>query len=164
MTTAEVTKNADGTYDFRLNNWMYGIGTYYYGIGTVEMKNLTATADGEETVINGTETMSILPGDDSSVSMWLASSLGEIPVTVVATFDGTNCKATVIADGSSTYFAQKWECWFNHSGTSGIESVNAASQGETYYDLQGIKLGAPEKGRICIVRHSDGTVSKRLVK
>lgn len=167
-TTAEVTKNSDGTYNFKLNNWMYGQGGRNMGIGTVEFKNVTGTVADGVTTINAEATQSLTKGDDSSIGYWLATYLGQCPMTLLAKFTDTKLYAHVIVDGSESNFRTVYDGTFGTddfgSIGTGVAEIEVDSAEEAIFDLSGMRVTSTLKKGIYVVRHSDGSVTKIIRK
>ena len=64
--------------------------------------------------------------------------------------------------------ASQWKTFFNIiddlAGVEGVEVDAATKEVEGYYNLQGIRLNEPIRGQAVIVRYTDGTAKKVVVK
>lgn len=103
---------------------------------------------GEQTVENDTINLSYTIGDDGYVSK--------------VTIDGADIDLDDETSIQNVDLNITWED-IPTSGLSSVKTVNNAVAGDEYYSLDGVKLPTLKQG-INIVRHSDGTVQKLVVK
>lgn len=80
--TISVDKNADGTYNFNLKNFMLKMGGQTMGIGNITLNNLQAATSSKGDVVATNQNITITAGDDSKVSTWVGPGLGTIPLNL----------------------------------------------------------------------------------
>lgn len=78
--TISVDKNADGTYNFNLKNFMLKMGGQTMGIGNITLNNLKAATSSKGDVVTTSQNINITAGDDPNVSNWMGPMLGTIPL------------------------------------------------------------------------------------
>lgn len=78
--TISVDKNADGTYNFNLKNFMLKMGEQTMGIGDITLNNLQAATSSKGDVVATHQNIAITAGDDPNVSTWMGPMLGTIPL------------------------------------------------------------------------------------
>ncbi|MDE7349788.1 MAG: calycin-like domain-containing protein [Muribaculaceae bacterium] len=163
-TTVEITENADGTYNFRLNNWMYGMNGHNMGLGTLVVDNIEGTKDGEYIILNAERTVALENGDDPSIYFWVASYMGEVPVKVMAKFNDDSLYAEISADGSVKPGYSLYEATFGDNSTSGVTASSAVENSIVgIYTINGVKVSSMAAGGTYIIRYSNGT-SAKIVK
>ena len=69
--TISVDKNADGTYNFNLKNFMLKMGEQTMGIGDITLNNLQAATSSKGDVVATHQNIAITAGDDPNVSTWM---------------------------------------------------------------------------------------------
>ena len=77
------------------------------------------------------------------------------------------CKLYVWHESLDAYKAANIWKYFDIQDMGGVEGVEvdaATKEVEGYYNLQGIRLNEPARGQVNIVRHTDGTTQKIVVK
>ena len=79
------------------------------------------------------------------------------------------CVLHVIPDYFEAYKkASQWKTIFNIiddlAGVEGVEVDLATKEVEGYYDLKGVRLNEPPRGQTAIVRYTDGSSRKIVVK
>ena len=81
--------------------------------------------------------------------------------------DIANCKLYVWHESLDAYKAANvWKDFDiqDMGGVEGVEVDAATKEVEGYYNLQGIRLNEPSRGQINIVRYTDGSSQKVVVK
>ena len=78
--TISVDKNADGTYNFNLKNFMLKMDGQTMGIGNITLNNLQAATSSKGDVVSTHQNIAITAGDDPNVSNWMGPMLGTIPL------------------------------------------------------------------------------------
>ncbi len=161
-TTVVVTENGDGTYNFRLNNWMYGMNGHNMGLGTLVVDNIEGVETDGVVTLTAERTVALEPGNDPSVYFWVASYMGEVPVTVMAKFDAEHLYAEVSADGSVKPGYSLYQATFGEDDfTVGVNDTFVDSRDITaIYTVNGMKVSSMESGSLYIVRYADGTTKK----
>ena len=69
----------DGMYDLTLKNFILQSESGSMGVGNVELNHIKPYQDGNATLLLANETITLTPGDDPSVSFWMASYLPPVP-------------------------------------------------------------------------------------
>lgn len=80
--TISVDKNADGTYNFNLKNFMLKMGGQTMGIGNITLNNLKAATSSKGDVVATHQDIAITAGDDPKVTTWMGPMLGSIPLNL----------------------------------------------------------------------------------
>ncbi len=87
-TTVTIDENADGTYKLTLNNFILVSGDIRMGIGNIVLDNVEGTTVDDVTTLETSQTIKIDDGDDTSVSTWAGSVLGDVPIDMIAEIRG----------------------------------------------------------------------------
>ena len=77
------------------------------------------------------------------------------------------CKLYVWHEAIDKY--KEADVWkdFDIQDLGGVEGVEADAEAKTvegYYNLQGVRIDNPERGQVSIVRYTDGTAKKIVVR
>lgn len=98
-TTVSVVKNGEDNIDFVLSNFVLQAGDEVMGVGNIVVSDLALTEgqDGiKEFVFNGSIT--IAPGDDPNVDMWLGPMLGNVPLVMKGRLNEDKLYVTIDID------------------------------------------------------------------
>lgn len=147
-----IVKNADGTIDFTLKNFILQQGKDVMPVGNIALKGLALTA-GEvaNTVTFASEqTINIEDGDPlPEVPMWMGPFLGPIPVRLA----GKACIEAVDIDIDITMEALQQEVHVDFTygdmavdGISSIKGDNA--QNNKFFNIAGQRINANQKGLV----------------
>ena len=65
--------------------------------------------------------------------------------------------------------AHGWDLWLDcfgkvHFAVEGVEADDETKTVAGYYNLQGVRIDNPERGQVSIVRYTDGTAKKIVVR
>lgn len=131
-----VNDNGDGTYTFLLKNFILSAGGNDMPVGNIEIANVNGTKQGDVTVINVSQGITITQGDDPAYkpSEWMGPMLsmgsgGSIPIELTAEINEYGLYAHIDIDMMST-MKQVIEVTFS-SGyqikNSGFEAFHVAS-------------------------------------
>ena len=131
-----VNDNRDGTYTFLLKNFILSTGGNDMPVGNIEIANVNGTKQGDVTVINVSQGITITQGDDPAYqpSEWMGPKLsmvsgGSIPIELTAQINEYGLYAHIDIDMMST-MKQVIEVTFS-SGyqikNSGFETFHEAS-------------------------------------
>lgn len=131
-----VNDNGDGTYTFLLKNFILSAGGNDMPVGNIEIANVNGTKQGDVTVINVSQGITITQGDDPAYqpSEWMGPKLsmvsgGSIPIELTAQINEYGLYAHIDIDMMST-LKQVIEVTFS-SGyqikNSGFETFHEAS-------------------------------------
>lgn len=134
-----VTENG-GLYDINLKNFILQAGTTTIGVGNVELKGIKPIQDGNATLLLAKQNVKITKGDDPSVSMWMGTLIGEIPVELRGKIEGDRLRCYLdialmnlvikVAIGNGYQIAnQSFENW--HTSTDSYQEPNAWHSFET---------------------------------
>lgn len=78
--TISVDKNADGTYNFNLKNFMLKMDGQATGIGNITLNNLKSAKSSKGDLVATSQNITITDGDDPKVSTWMGPMLDSIPL------------------------------------------------------------------------------------
>lgn len=134
-----VTENG-GLYDINLKNFILQAGNTPTGVGNVELKGIKPIQDGNATLLLAKQNVKITKGDDPSVSMWMGTLIGEIPVELRGKIEGDRLRCYLdialmgkiikVAVGNGYQIAnQSFENW--HTSTDSYQEPNAWHSFET---------------------------------
>ena len=134
-----VTENG-GLYDINLKNFILQAGNTPTGVGNVELKGIKPIQDGNATLLLAKQNVKITKGDDPSVSMWMGTMIGEIPVELRGKIEGDRLRCYLdisligqvikVAIGNGYQIAnQSFENW--HTSTDSYQEPNAWHSFET---------------------------------
>ena len=134
-----VTENG-GLYDINLKNFILQAGTTTIGVGNVELKGIKPIQDGNATLLLAKQNVKITKGDDPSVSMWMGTLIGEIPVELRGKIEGDRLRCYLdialkdlvikVAVGNGYQIAnQSFENW--HTSIDSYKEPNAWHSFET---------------------------------
>lgn len=134
-----VTENG-GLYDINLKNFILQAGNTPTGVGNVELKGIKPIQDGNATLLLAKQNVKITKGDDPSVSMWMGTMIGEIPVELRGKIEGDRLRCYLdialigqvikVAIGNGYQIAnQSFENW--HTSTDNYKEPNAWHSFET---------------------------------
>lgn len=101
-TTITINKEANGTYDFLLKNFVLEAGGQKMGVGNIELKGLNGTTAYGFTTVTYNDSVQISAGDDASISTWLGPLLGKVPVRLTSQFNDQAMNVTIDIDMQST--------------------------------------------------------------
>lgn len=76
----------DGTYTLLIKNFCLITPDTEIGVGTIEVDSLEVTEEYGFTVASAKRDITIAEGDDPDISFWLGPDLGEVPITMSASF------------------------------------------------------------------------------
>lgn len=83
-----LSQQEDGTYTLLIKNFCLVDEATEIGIGNIEINNLEVNEEfGFETTKVTDRNITITEGDDPNVSPWLGPNLGEVPITMSASFN-----------------------------------------------------------------------------
>ncbi|MBO4244404.1 MAG: leucine-rich repeat domain-containing protein [Bacteroidales bacterium] len=75
------------------------------------------------------------------------------------------CKLYVWHEAIDKYKAAAvWKEFLVEAGVEGVEADAEAKTVEGYYNLQGVRIDNPERGQVGIVRYTDGSAKKVVVR
>jgi hypothetical protein len=74
---------ADGKYEFKLNNFALSMGGQLTPVGTIDLKNVEGSTVNGVTTLNANQKITIAAGDDPNVQ-WMGPLLGSVPVVLRA--------------------------------------------------------------------------------
>ena len=134
-----VTENG-GLYDINLKNFILQAGDTPTGVGNVELKGIKPIQDGNATLLLAKQNVKITKGDDPSVSMWMGTLIGEIPVELRGKIEGDRLRCYLdialmnqvikVAVGNGYQIAnQSFENW--HTSIDSYKEPNAWHSFET---------------------------------
>ena len=134
-----VTENG-GLYDINLKNFILQAGDTPTGVGNVELKGIKPIQDGNATQLLAKQNVKITKGDDPSVSMWMGTLIGEIPVELRGKIEGDRLRCYLdialmnqvikVAVGNGYQIAnQSFENW--HTSIDSYKEPNAWHSFET---------------------------------
>ena len=78
-----------------------------------------------------------------------------------------NCRLCVWHESIDAYKAANIWMYFDIQDLGGVEGVEADAEAKTvegYYNLQGVRIDNPERGQVGIVRYTDGSAAKVIVR
>ena len=81
--------------------------------------------------------------------------------------DMANCRLCVWHESIDAYKAANIWMYFDIQDLGGVEGVEADAEAKTvegYYNLQGVRIDNPERGQVNIIRYTDGSAKKVVVK
>ena len=92
-----ITDNGD-TYDLTMKNFLLESEDGPMGVGTVEVKGIKPQYSGKTVILQTTQTIQIVPGDDPSVAFWMATILPPVPVELKAAINGDHLRSYIYID------------------------------------------------------------------
>jgi hypothetical protein len=93
--TVSVIKQ-DGKYEFILKNFELAMGGQSMGIGTIDIKDISATEIDGRTLLQTSGKIQISNGEgDSPSGMWMGPALGDVPIDFTATINGDKVYASI---------------------------------------------------------------------
>ena len=92
----------DGMYDLTLKNFILQSESGSMGVGNVELNHIKPYQDGNATLLLANETITLTPGDDPSVSFWMASYLPPVPVELRGKIEGDHLRCFIDIDMMET--------------------------------------------------------------
>ena len=127
----------DGLYDISLKNFILQSEDGPMGVGNVELKGIKPFQDGNATLLVASDDVTITPGDDPSVSVWMANMLPSVYVELRGKIEGERLRCFIDIDlmeslgqmikvgiGDGYQIAnQGFEAW--HTSTEGFIEPNA---------------------------------------
>ena len=130
----------DGLVDLTVKNFMLQSSDGPMGVGNVEVKGIKPIQDGNATLLLAKQNVKITKGDDPSVSMWMGTSIGEIPVELRGKIEGDRLRCYLdialmgqvikVAVGNGYQIAnQSFENW--HTSKDSYQEPNAWHSFET---------------------------------
>ena len=163
-----------------------GITRLYYAKETPITKNinLVSIGNGVEVLPNGFVEGSQIKdvtipgsvktiGDNAFASCSKLSTVTNYALTpqsinesVFQNVDVSFCTLYVPAESNSLYAsANVWKDFFiQNAGVEGVEVDKSTKEIEGYYNLHGIRIKEPIRGQVNIVRYSDGSAEKLVIK
>lgn len=91
-----ITINDRGdSYDLLLNNFMLQSEDGPMGVGNVEIKNVKPLYSGNTVILLANETVTLTPGNDPSVTFWMATMLPPVPVQLQAAINGDHLRSYI---------------------------------------------------------------------
>lgn len=138
-TTINVTKNSDGTYNFLLKDFSFGV----IKIGDIKMDNVKAKKENGVTYLDDTQKIKIkLYGIPLSFKVTLNAELYDNETKMYATMS-----MTVMEEEINVVFGKK-------QVVTGVGAVNANTMnaGVEIYDLSGKRVSNMQQGKVYIVR------------
>ena len=89
----------------------------------------------------------------------------EIQPSVFENVDKTVCKLFVLSQSLEKYKAAAvWKEFLVEAGVEGVEADDETKTVAGYYNLQGVRIDNPERGQVSIVRYTDGSAAKVIVR
>lgn len=92
----------DGMYDLTLKNFILQSESGSMGVGNVELNHIKPYQDGNATLLLANEIITLTPGDDPSVSFWMASYLPPVPVELRGKIEGDHLRCFIDIDMMET--------------------------------------------------------------
>lgn len=138
-TTINVTKNSDGTYNFLLKDFSFGV----IKIGDIKMDNVKAKKENGVTYLNDTQEIKIkLYSFPLSFKVTLNAELYDNETKMYATMS-----MTVMGEKIKVVFGKE-------QVVTGVGAVNAntVNAGVEIYDLSGKRVSNMQQGKVYIVR------------
>ncbi|MBQ4291115.1 MAG: leucine-rich repeat protein [Muribaculaceae bacterium] len=95
----------------------------------------------------------------------LAETPQEIQPDVFENVDKTACKLFVLSQSLEKYKAAAvWKEFLVEAGVEGVEADDETKTVAGYYNLQGVRIDNPERGQVSIVRYTDGSAKKIVIR
>ncbi len=129
---------ADGKYEFKLNNFSLSMAGQQMPVGTIDLKDVEGSTANSVATLNANQKITIAAGDDPKVP-WMGPSLGPVPVILRAEQRGNSLYAVININMKNLGYIQ---VVFGTGGyqipNSGFESYHTASMssGGTAYKSQ----------------------------
>lgn len=159
--TISLDEQPDGKYTLALKNFMFS----GLGVGNIIVTDIEGTKDAQGILsLSVNKTIQIAAGDAPGVDYWMGPSLGDVPVSILGKQAGDKLYAKIDINMTMLGLPLTVNVVFGNEGniTTGIEAIR---QQETVdmnevYNLDGTRASEMIKGRVYIVRKSDGTTRK----
>ena len=118
---------ADGKYEFKLNNFSLSMAGQQMPVGTIDLKDVEGSTANSVATLNANQKITIAAGDDPKVQ-WMGPSLGPVPVILRAEQRGNSLYAVININMKDLGYIQ---VVFGTGGyqipNSGFESYHTAS-------------------------------------
>lgn len=92
----------NGLYDITLKNFMLQSEDGPMGVGNVELRGVSPFQDGNATLLVTTGNVTITPGDDPSISFWMASILPPVNIELRGKIEGDRLRCYIDIDLTET--------------------------------------------------------------
>lgn len=136
--TIIVEKNADGSYNFLLNNFALQVAenSYMY-IGNIKLDKVQTTEEEGLQTFTHQQTIQITPGDDPSKD-WYGPELGDVPIDMSGKMTEKKLYCTI--DIYMAFLQQTIRVVFGEDIVAGIDHINGNQTSVSVYGLNGVCL------------------------
>lgn len=131
-------KNADGSYNFLLNNFTMEAapGEFTY-VGNIKLNNVEVSESEGISTFTHQETILITAGDDSS-KFWIGPMLGNVPINISGKMTAEKLFCTI--DIYMEDLKQSILVYFGEDIVAGIDHINGNQTSVSVYGLNGVCL------------------------
>ena len=138
--TINVTKNADGTCDFLLPNFILSSADGDIPVGNINLKGVKMTEGvGGKTAIETKQTITLENGDEIEGIFWLGPMLGEVPIDLKGSMDDKNMYAEINIDLQATMNILV-NVVIGKNAQTGINEAVVTVKKTGVYNLNGIRV------------------------
>lgn len=143
-TTVTVVDNGDGTYDFRLKNFVLYVGGEPMPVGNIEVTNIPSTTENGITHLECQQEIEITEGDLEDAEFWAGPMLGVLPLNLKADMTEDRLYAHIDLDLMDT-IGQVIEVILGSQLTDSVSAVEGTAS-TVVYSVSGIRTVNASKG------------------
>ena len=138
--TIEVKRNADGTCDFKLPNFIMADATSEVAVGTISLTGVKMEQKDGYIALSTTQNITIQPGDDPKFGEgdWIGPMLGEVPIVLNGKLTDEHLAATIDIDFAMLGMKIAVKIGDEQTGIGEVVAVQNAQTG--VYNLSGVRV------------------------